>query len=384
MPVPTDELVGQLWLLEAIIAGDTEIEPAGGPATMLLNEGGTVEGSTGCRLFTGEYIVTDTAVVFTNFGMGGECPLQLADQDDSVVSVLGDGFTARVDGDRLTLTSTGGEGLRYRAVDEIPEAPPTGDDTACDGIIQIDAIDVDYLLDTQPDCESIVSGHLVDNGGGWYLCATLTDDAVPLCSGRWGVITNMDDDLLTQLGPTTAADEFRTVIYTEDRIAIAGNLLEDGRSALSGTDSGVERTSDDEDLLRAYTDLDPSSPDPAALRISPDGATLSLADALVVQRSFDELADPANWALDLEAFRGRVGPFSALELLGNGDKVTFTAGPHDHCAAPQAPVPEELRDLRQVSIQPTGIDSCLAWWTIDLFVNDEGEVIGVVLDTWEP
>jgi hypothetical protein len=45
----------------------------------------------------------------------GDCPVELRDQDAVVVRVLGDGFRVEVDHEILTLTSTGNEGLAYRA-----------------------------------------------------------------------------------------------------------------------------------------------------------------------------------------------------------------------------------------------------------------------------
>jgi hypothetical protein len=45
----------------------------------------------------------------------GECPVELRDQDAAVVRVLDDGFRVEVDDEILTVTSTGSEGLAYRA-----------------------------------------------------------------------------------------------------------------------------------------------------------------------------------------------------------------------------------------------------------------------------
>jgi heat shock protein HslJ len=45
----------------------------------------------------------------------GVCPPAAVEQERVVLQVLGDGFRAEVDGDRLTLTSRGGDGLVYRA-----------------------------------------------------------------------------------------------------------------------------------------------------------------------------------------------------------------------------------------------------------------------------
>jgi hypothetical protein len=42
--------------------------------------------------------------------------------------------------------------------------------------------------------------------------------------------------------------------------------------------------------------------------------------------------------------------------------------------------------MRRVSVQPAAgsIDSCLDWFTVDLFVTRSGEVAAVTLDLWEP
>ncbi len=86
----------------------------GEPATLELRADGTLVGSTGCRSLSGSYTVAGDEVVFTEFSADGECPSELQSQDDQVVTVLGDGFTVEIDGDRLTLTSSGSEGLVYR------------------------------------------------------------------------------------------------------------------------------------------------------------------------------------------------------------------------------------------------------------------------------
>jgi hypothetical protein len=33
---------------------------------------------------------------------------------------------------------------------------------------------------------------------------------------------------------------------------------------------------------------------------------------------------------------------------------------------------------------PAGIDSCIQWWTVDLFVTDDGRIGAVTLDRYEP
>lgn len=116
-PVPTAALIGTTWVLDTIIQGDAATSTAAGadPATLLLDADGTFTGSTGCRDLSGEYVVSGDTVQFTSFGAHGECRSDVEWQDGQVITVLGDGFTVAIDGDRLTVTSSGGEGLSYKA-----------------------------------------------------------------------------------------------------------------------------------------------------------------------------------------------------------------------------------------------------------------------------
>jgi hypothetical protein len=134
--------------------------------------------------------------------------------------------------------------------------------------------------------------------------------------------------------------------------------------------------------------------DPAAAEMMPwaDQVLFGLADQVLVVRGAEELEDPASWVLDREAFRARVGPFSALEILagwrGSGvdsiSELTASAGPHPHCASPPVAAPPDLEGLRRVSVQPAGTSSCLSWWTVDLYFDHHQRVAGVTLDLFEP
>lgn len=112
-PVRAADLLDTPWRLETLIRGETA-SSVRGEATLRLGSDGGVSGSTGCRTFDGEHVIDADTVMFTAFRMSGECPAELADQDGLIVNVLGDGFTTAIDGDRLTLTSRGEEGLVYR------------------------------------------------------------------------------------------------------------------------------------------------------------------------------------------------------------------------------------------------------------------------------
>lgn len=114
-PPPIESMTGTVWVLERVIDGDVVSDAAGERATLELYTDGSVIGSTGCRTFHGHYQPRGADVLFTEFGLIGECSDELVSQDNHVVSVLGDGFRARVDGETLVLTSRGHQGLEYRA-----------------------------------------------------------------------------------------------------------------------------------------------------------------------------------------------------------------------------------------------------------------------------
>ena len=114
-PVPVADLVGTDWVLESLISGEAVSSVAGERATLRLEADGTISGSTGCRTFTGHWIEAVGGISHTDLGADGECPPELATQDGHVVGVI-EGFRAAIDGDVLTLTGNGGDGLSYRAV----------------------------------------------------------------------------------------------------------------------------------------------------------------------------------------------------------------------------------------------------------------------------
>lgn len=136
-------------------------------------------------------------------------------------------------------------------------------------------------------------------------------------------------------------------------------------------------------------------PDGEALARLPfaDEIALGLADQLMVTRSLADLADPTAWLLDAEAFRARVGPFSALDLLADWDRAApgvavrelqASIGSHPHCASPAIPTPADVAAMRRLSLQPVGHSSCLGWWTVDLFLTPDGTIAAITIDLYEP
>ena len=243
-------------------------------------------------------------------------------------------------------------------------------------------LSVDELLDLRPTGEVTLSGSIVTYGGTTMLCGVAVQFSnPPRCEGRWVVVTNYNS-LVDGDGP------------------LAGLLREDGRFQIVGPGSGVaergsmvEITDEDRALVDWFRTgfFDGPSfaelPDP---RFGTDGLNLWLGAGISQSRSLEELNNYDGWAFAVADFDGLSGSFNIfdrLETMDASDPVgaaDITVGPHNHCAGQPLLLPESLQGLRQISIQPTGIDSCLQWFAVDLFVNDAGVAVGVMLDLWGP
>jgi heat shock protein HslJ len=117
-PPPTAELVDTVWILDTLVMGEVASSVAGEPATLELRSDGTIQGGTGCRQFSGTWAEQGDEIVTPRLESTDQgCPPELQDADSHVLGVIGDGFRATVDGDRLTLTDAGGDGLVYRAAE---------------------------------------------------------------------------------------------------------------------------------------------------------------------------------------------------------------------------------------------------------------------------
>ena len=80
-----------------------------------------------------------------------------------------------------------------------------------------------------------------------------------------------------------------------------------------------------------------------------------------------------------------MGPFTAFEELADPrEDLAYHEGPYRHCVSPPAPPPREVADLRRLSIRPRGLESCLQWFAVDVFVTEEGEIAAVTIDYFEP
>jgi len=114
-PPPTAEMVDTVWVLESLVIGEVAAALVGEPATLELRADGTIHGGSGCREFEGTWMEQGDEIVTPSLSMQDvACPPELADSDSHVMSVIGDGFRASVEGRSLTLTD-GDNGLVYLA-----------------------------------------------------------------------------------------------------------------------------------------------------------------------------------------------------------------------------------------------------------------------------
>ena len=114
-PPPTAAIVDTVWVLETLVSGEAAASTVGEPATLELRSDGTIHGGTGCRSFDGTWVERGDEIGTPSLAMDDRvCPPDLQDADGHVVSVVGDGFRASVEGNRLTLTD-GANGLVYLA-----------------------------------------------------------------------------------------------------------------------------------------------------------------------------------------------------------------------------------------------------------------------------
>lgn len=116
-PIDPKPLTGTVWVLDGLLQRDlaSSTMSSAKPARLLLKDDGTFEGTTGCRSFTGTWSVSGDVVSVGQMVFEGECK-SAPEQDVHVASVIGTGFRAEREGDRLTLIAEKGDlGLVYRS-----------------------------------------------------------------------------------------------------------------------------------------------------------------------------------------------------------------------------------------------------------------------------
>ena len=109
-------LRGVDWVLTTLAAPEGTARAVDDRATLRLDAAGTFAGSTGCRHFNGRFIDVEGGISLTDLNLAQvACPDVLSRQDRFVVAILQDGLAVSIEGDRLTITSPGGQQLIYTA-----------------------------------------------------------------------------------------------------------------------------------------------------------------------------------------------------------------------------------------------------------------------------
>ncbi len=206
--------------------------------------------------------------------------------------------------------------------------------------------------------------------------------------------------LLTACGAPSsqnAEDEASTARETAD----AASALSTPPSPSATTTAPSESAADasDAELIRNFVAFaaDPSKKSAADV---PFARTIDLGLGRDIRTTLGSstLHDADSWSLPARVFRAYTGPFSALTLLntharkagsdavGSDGAFEVSVGAHPHCASPPEAAPKGLESLRRVSVQPAerSIDSCLSWFTVDLFLDRDRSITTVTLDLWEP
>lgn len=157
----------------------------------------------------------------------------------------------------------------------------------------------------------------------------------------------------------------------------------------------VEQRRQDRRLAQRLTAIAVRGPDRAPA-LNRGGLWLGLGEEAGVFRTASQLQERSGWELRKPRyFRALVGPFSALDVLRRQAEEARAAGrdafivtdyDFGRCASASIPAPAEMKRYRRISIrpEPATYDSCLQWFAVDLYVDDEGKVRGVTLDVYEP
>lgn len=182
-----------------------------------------------------------------------------------------------------------------------------------------------------------------------------------------------------------------------DPTGVPSNLgLEDcGQPVVVAADPQINATPDELRIIESFIAFARAPGDEAHAKIPfTDEVALGLADLILERHPQDALTDPGVWVLDADRlFRGRGGPFSALDQLAAWDRnagdmlvreLVVNVGSHPLCASAPVQAPPDVADLRRVSVQPIGPDTCTLWWSVDLYFTDDGRVAAITVDYFDP
>ena len=230
------------------------------------------------------------------------------------------------------------------------------------------AFDVDLVDRGGQPVEAVFSGNVFLGTRRTAQYGVATNDWTEAW-GRWALrVEGLDPGSYTLRFDSGGADDAETfdVEVTLDQGGDQPTLATQAEQAVVAQLTGLARFGgDDADFLA-------------------DEVILALGPEIERTATRTELTDPDNWWLgDEEGFEGLVGPFNPLVALQRTG-LRITAEPVPHCASPPRDWPAEFAGLRQVNVEPIGIDSCIEWFGLHLFLDDDGRIAAVAHDLFGP
>lgn len=235
-------------------------------------------------------------------------------------------------------------------------------------------IEVGALFDGEGPRNAVVVGFVLWDDSGARLCEVLMESYPPQCGGMSLAIANPD-------GLDLESEEAQGVRWTPGRAEL--QVRYDGERLVLDSGPSVEPSGNDHllvDTFIAFT-KNPGVESARELPFAQDVA-LGLGPEIVATVGIEQLSDPNVWRIDRDEFRAWSGPFSVLDFAA--EPLTLTVGAHPRCAGPPEPAPIGFAEHRRLSIQPAGATSCLEWWTVDFFMDDNDEIAAVTLDLFAP
>jgi heat shock protein HslJ len=210
-PVEDASLPGPTWQLDTYLDGEAAISSAAtADAGLRFVADGSAAGSTGCRLVEGTWSGGDGEPYEVHLGPASaapeaECDAEHRELEDVIMPVLTDVGKVTIEGDRLTLTSSGGTGAQFVAV----ASEPIGDRGDTDGV---GASSLDGPL--------VVGSHRLADGGEEALLRgtlVLRDDG---CL----VVTPTGETVVWPAGTTWRSDAEAVVLTSGDVLAVGSRV----------------------------------------------------------------------------------------------------------------------------------------------------------------
>lgn len=180
---------------------------------------------------------------------------------------------------------------------------------------------------------------------------------------------------VTEPGSTTSTTSTTTATSTSTSTT----------SSSTSTTTVITTLSDLEIGRQALVALAASTGDDIDLTGASFAATVSLGvhNVLSTERTRAQLETYDGWTIGVSEYAGFSGPFNALDTLRSGETLVIDEGSHPHCAGPALDPPEGLEEATRVHAQPKNIDSCIAWFSVDLWIVD-GSIEAVTLELFGP